>query len=141
MRVFLLLWVLGTGWIFSWLCALFAVPVCFLTAKSLYVACPQKINAKNSWSLNLIDYISDVLDTRHGEMTNFQVCCCCCCCALQQRYPQTRTGPASAEMRARSPLAIGSAARLPALSPHTVVTRARASILTPAVGGQLHAGR
>ena len=40
---------------------------------AIYTTIGQKINAKNSWSLNLIDYISDVLDTRHGEMTNFQV--------------------------------------------------------------------
>ncbi len=33
----------------------------------------QKINQKNSWSLNLIDYITEVLDVRPGEMTNFQV--------------------------------------------------------------------
>eukprot|EP00911_Craspedida_sp_UC1_P002897 UC1_evm1s2114 len=47
----------------------------------LYASCiklctENKINQKNSWSLNLIDYISDVLDTRHGEMTNFQVASC-----------------------------------------------------------------
>eukprot|EP00052_Salpingoeca_macrocollata_P017771 m.145392 g.145392 ORF g.145392 m.145392 type:complete len:712 (+) comp20494_c0_seq1:37-2172(+) len=36
----------------------------------------NKINQKNSWSLNLIDYISDVLDSRPGEMTNFQVASC-----------------------------------------------------------------
>lgn len=36
----------------------------------------QKINQKNSWSLNLIDYISDVLDVETGEVTNFQVASC-----------------------------------------------------------------
>lgn len=36
----------------------------------------NKINQKNSWELNLIDYIQDVVEFRHGEMTNFQVASC-----------------------------------------------------------------
>lgn len=49
------------------------ISLCYCNPTVAYL---QKINAKNSWSLNLIDYISDVLDTRHGEMTNFQVPSC-----------------------------------------------------------------
>ena len=57
-------------------------PVCSSAQLSdLYSNCikmctENKINQKNSWSLNLIDYIGEVLDTRHGEMTNFQVASC-----------------------------------------------------------------
>jgi condensin complex subunit 2 len=41
----------------------------------------KKINAKNSWQLNLIDYIDDVIEvqqTTNGDtnMTNFQVASC-----------------------------------------------------------------
>jgi condensin complex subunit 2 len=37
----------------------------------------KKINSKNSWQLNLIDYIDDVIEVqRDAEMTNFQVASC-----------------------------------------------------------------
>ena len=36
----------------------------------------QKINSKNTWSLELIDHISDIIKTEREEETNFQKASC-----------------------------------------------------------------
>eukprot|EP01135_Chromosphaera_perkinsii_P004742 Nk52_evm14s295 gene=Nk52_evmTU14s295 len=47
-----------------------------LYANCIKLSAENKINQKNSWNLNLIDYISEVMDVRHGEVTNFQMASC-----------------------------------------------------------------
>ena len=42
-------------------------------ANCIKLCTENKINQKNTWQLPLIDYMNDVMKTKHGEMTNFQV--------------------------------------------------------------------
>lgn len=42
-------------------------------ANCIKMCTENKVNQKNSWQLPLIDYMNDVMKTKHGEMTNFQV--------------------------------------------------------------------
>jgi len=44
----------------------------------LIILSRQKINRENSWKLNLIDYMDDVLHSHHqeGDLTNFQAASC-----------------------------------------------------------------
>lgn len=42
-------------------------------ANCIKLCTENKINQKNSWQLPLIDYMNDVMKTKHGELTNFQV--------------------------------------------------------------------
>ncbi|EGD76028.1 hypothetical protein PTSG_11637 [Salpingoeca rosetta] len=44
-----------------------------LYANCIKMCSENKINQKNSWELPLIDYITDVMSARPGELTNFQM--------------------------------------------------------------------
>ncbi|EDQ86567.1 uncharacterized protein MONBRDRAFT_28164 [Monosiga brevicollis MX1] len=45
-------------------------------ANCIKLCTENKVNQKNTWQLPLIDYMNDVMQTRHGEMTNFQIASC-----------------------------------------------------------------
>eukprot|EP01104_Vermistella_antarctica_P008243 TRINITY_DN205_c1_g4_i2.p1 TRINITY_DN205_c1_g4~~TRINITY_DN205_c1_g4_i2.p1 ORF type:complete len:570 (+),score=196.80 TRINITY_DN205_c1_g4_i2:147-1712(+) len=49
-----------------------------LYSNCIKLSTENKINQKNTWDLNLIDYIDDILETQHneGDLTNFQAASC-----------------------------------------------------------------
>eukprot|EP01103_Thecamoeba_quadrilineata_P005125 TRINITY_DN1496_c0_g1_i3.p1 TRINITY_DN1496_c0_g1~~TRINITY_DN1496_c0_g1_i3.p1 ORF type:complete len:348 (-),score=104.07 TRINITY_DN1496_c0_g1_i3:428-1387(-) len=48
-----------------------------LYSNCIKLSTENKINVKNTWSLNLIDYIDDVIEQQHtGDITNFQAASC-----------------------------------------------------------------
>eukprot|EP00043_Microstomoeca_roanoka_P013764 m.135289 g.135289 ORF g.135289 m.135289 type:complete len:723 (+) comp15844_c5_seq2:106-2274(+) len=53
--------------------AMTATQLTDLYANCIKMCSENKINQKNSWELPLIDYITDVMSARPGELTNFQM--------------------------------------------------------------------